>query len=248
MSRSGSRRPSDGSPARDGNTMSNWTSMSPSVLSTLNPNIRVSALLVDSLSDTVQSSVIEGNQLSDPVSINRVFHSQVCHIIRADGQYIDNISSRYFHSIHRWLPIISRRRFLDRLMDFQSLPTADFSMLLLSMHLITKHPSTDHQGIQDQEVLYLTTKTLMTQVRSFIPSSLYLVQVGILIASYEHAHGRMEAAYDSIGASARMAFALGLHRIRCSEELQGTDEWLQDEERLATWWGVVVCDRYFPYS
>jgi len=75
----------------------------------------------------------------------------------------------------------------------------------------------------DLYVLDLATKTLFTQVRSLIPRSLYLIQAGVIIAAHEQAHGMSEAADDSIGICARMEFAAGLHKLRCSDEIQGTD-------------------------
>jgi hypothetical protein len=111
------------------------------------------------------------------------------------------------------------------------------------MRVITQHPPTALHIDKDHDVLYLAFKTLFTQVRLLIPSSMYLIQAGIIIASYEHAHGMIEAAYDSIGICARMAFAVGLQNIRCSKALQGTDVWYEDEEALCTWWGLMICDR-----
>lgn len=67
-------------------------------------------------------------------------HFRVCEIIRAYGKYIDDITAIYFQGVHRWLPIISRSRFHDRLILIQSPASADFSILLLSMCLITHNP------------------------------------------------------------------------------------------------------------
>jgi hypothetical protein len=201
-------------------------------------------MLMDSLADVFPSNTLNPSKPTEPTSVNSAFHSQICRIIRADGHFIDDITSEYFQGVHRWLPIISRKRFNERLMDFQTLPTADFSILLLCMRLITRHPDTAAlDKTHDHDVLYLATKTLFTQVRSFIPCSMHLIQAGVIISTYEHAHGMIEAAYDSIGACARMAFAAGLHRTRCSEVVQGTDAWYEDEESLATWWGLMICDR-----
>jgi len=113
------------------------------------------------------------------------------------------------------------------------------------MQLITQHPSTDPDIDQDREVLYLSCKTLLGQVQAFIPSSFYLVQAGVILARYEHGHGMVEAAYVTVGTSTRIACALGLHNRQCSMEVQGSDVWLEDEEALCTWWGLVICDRYF---
>ena len=199
---------------------------------------------MNSLSDVLPSNVFDPNAPEIIATSDSVFSSQIRHILQADGKYIDDVVLRFFQSVHVWLPIISRRRFRDRLAQFQVAPAADFAILVLIMRLIMQHPSPDSDMDQDREVLYLASKTLLAQVQAFIPSSLYLVQAGVILAHYEKAHGMIEAAYVTIGTSARMACALGLHNKTCSMEMQGTDAWLDDEEALATWWGLMICDRY----
>jgi hypothetical protein len=198
---------------------------------------------MDSLSDSLPTHTVDASQKHDLVTAHSAIHSQVCHIIRTEGQYIDDITSNYFKGVHRWLPIISKKRFNKRLTSFQTLPTADFSILLLAMRLITRHPSIDSQVKQDREVLYLATKTLFTQVQSLVSSSLYIIQAGVILATYEHAHAMVEASYITIGTTARMAFAAGLHNRQCSDEPKSSETWLEEEEALSTWWGVVICDR-----
>ncbi len=207
------------------------------------PTVRLSLLLMSSLSDVLPSN-FDLKASSTSATSDSVFSSQIRHIIEADGKYIDDVVVRFFQGVHAWLPIISKKRFRDRFAHFQAVPTADFAVLLLLMRLITQHPSPDPETDQDREVLYLASKTVFAQVQAFIPSSLYLVQAGVILATYEHAHGMIEAAYITIGTAARMACAIGLHNKHCSMEMQGTDTWLDEEEALATWWGLMICDRY----
>ena len=187
---------------------------------------------------------ILGSQGHRRYDTHRMIHAQVCYLIRTDGHYIDDVTSKYFAGVHRWLPIMSRKRFERRLRDLQSLPTADFSILLLCMRLITQHPSSEVEKNQDRETLYLATKTLFTQVQCVLQSSLYLIQAGILIAAYEEAHGMTESAYLSIGNCSRMAIAAGLHRSTCSNLPRRSDAWFEEEERYSTFWGLVIRDRY----
>jgi hypothetical protein len=220
-----------------------WASLPRPLLATLSPSIRLSLLLMNSLSDAFPSNPSGSKYPSIGSTKDSIFHSLVSHIIRQDGHLFEDITTRYFSGVHKWLPIISRKRFHQKLVQFQSIPNADFSILVLTMRLITQHPSTDPDKEQDRETLYLATKTLFTQVQTFAPASLHIIQAGIILAAYEHAHGMLEAAYVSIGACARMAFVLEMHNRQCSEEPQGTEAWLDDEESLATWWGLVICDR-----
>lgn len=199
---------------------------------------------MSSLSEVFPSNTLDPRVSQEFTTTDSVMASQVSQIIRVEGKHLEEILLNYFESIHLWLPIISRKRFHDRYTHFQTAPTADFSILLLAMRLITQHPSTDPEMEQDREVLYLATKTLFAQVQAFVPFSLHLVQAGVILSHYEHAHGMIEAAYVTIGTTARMAFAMGLHNKPCSAEVEGSDAWLEDEEALSTWWGLVICDRY----
>ncbi len=70
-------------------------------------------------------------------TVDGIFHFRACEIIRACGESVDDVTAKYFEGVHRWLPIISRARFHDRLMVFQKPARPDFSVLLLSMCLIT---------------------------------------------------------------------------------------------------------------
>lgn len=222
---------------------STWTSIPRSVLGRLNPSMRVSILLMNSMSDMIQSNVHEPNASQFSTSTDAIFHSQVCHIIRADGHYVEDVVTRFFNGVHSWLPIISRKRFINRFQTLHNAPSADFSILLLAMRLITQHPSPDPDTDQDREILYLATKTLFAQVQAFVPISVALVQAVIILARYEQAHGLLDAAYITCGTCARMAFSLDMHNATCSEKVVGSDAWYDDEEALATWWGLIICDR-----
>jgi hypothetical protein len=198
---------------------------------------------MNSMSEMIQASVLEPNASQFSKSTDAIFYSQVCHIIRADGHYVEDVVTRYFNGVHTWVPIVSRKRFVDRFRFQGSAPSADFSILLLVMRLIAQFPSPDADVDQEREILYLATKTLFTQVQAFVPTSLALVQSGILLSRYEQAHGMIDAAYITCGTASRMAFSIGIQNARCSEALQGSDGWFDEEEALSTWWGLVICDR-----
>lgn len=192
--------------------------------------------------NSIPDDAIRPKDSSHYTSTDTIFHSQVCNVIRADGQYIEDVITKYFNGVHRWLPIISKKRFYDVLRSPQKTPTADFSILLLAMRLIIQHPSSDANIDGSREVLYLATKTLLAQVQTFIPSSLRLVQAGVILAQYEQANGMVDAAYVTIGTCARMAIALDMEDARSSEAPPGSDPWIRDEEILSTRWGLVICD------
>jgi hypothetical protein len=189
------------------------------------------------------SNLSEPNNDNTFTSNDTVIHAKVMHVIGVGGRKPEEVVLRYFRGVHTWLPIISRRRFRDRYEHFSTSPAADFSVLLLAMRLIIQHPSVDPEADQDREVLYLATKALFAQVQAFIPSSLFLVQAAVILGHYERAHGMIEAAYVTVGTCGRMACAIGMHNKQCSAEMQGTDAWVEDEEVLCTWWGLMILDR-----
>ncbi|KAK8135357.1 hypothetical protein PG984_003297 [Apiospora sp. TS-2023a] len=67
-------------------------------------------------------------------------YQQVYHLIRASGRFVDDVSACYFHGLHLYVPVISRARFHDGLVTLGATPTVDFSVLLLSLHLVTLAP------------------------------------------------------------------------------------------------------------
>ncbi|KAJ5497894.1 hypothetical protein N7453_006945 [Penicillium expansum] len=198
------------------------------------PVIRSSMLLSDTLSDVLQY---------EPTNINSTLYLQIIRIIRLTNQSVDDVSTRYYREIHTFIPIVSPCRFREELLHSSALPSATFSLLLLSMCLITYHPglAKDSSAI-DQATLYLTTKSLYTQIQSSFPHSLHLIQAGIIIASYEYATNRINDAFASIGVCARMGYAARLHLVRLVGELD-TVEYSQAEEELGIWWGIVIVER-----
>lgn len=197
-------------------------------------------------SSSNSSATLNSPDISTPLGLatpENIFHFQAYNIIRSDGEQIDSIASRYFRGTHLWLPIVSRRSFYQRLQTFQSVPAADLAVLILSMKLLNRYPSANPHQEQEREVLYLATKTIFIQIHAVKSSSVWLIQAGIIIATYEQAHGMLENAYVSIGICARLAFSIDLQKKKRSEQPIGSEAWYEDEEAFATWWGLVICDR-----
>ncbi|MCJ1479647.1 hypothetical protein MMC13_008333 [Lambiella insularis] len=209
-------------------------------------SMKPSLMLVDSHpSDLPAHFQLKDNNVVKSRTFDEMIHMQVGQVISTHGKYVDEISLRFFQGIHRWLPVISRQRFQDRLISFRGPPTAEFSLLLLSMCLITSQPSADSRGtIKDQENLYLTTKMLFAHVQTVLPTSTSLAQALLLIANYEYGHGLNDAAYVSIGICARMGFAVGLHKTMLNRNSREDETWLQREEERNLWWGILLSERF----
>jgi hypothetical protein len=76
---------------------------------------------------------------------------------------------------------------------------------------------------------------LLAQVQASAPSSLSLIQAGVLISTYERGQNFFEAAYVSIGTCARMTFAAGLRRRQIMVEQSDSEAWSQSEEKKNLW-------------
>ena len=207
------------------------------------PSVRASIILSNLVSSVLPNQLLGVERAIELTSADDFLHLQACRIIESYGEYIDDVSVRYFQGVHRWMPVISRHRFHDRLVNHQTPIKADFSILLLTMCLITCRPEQDSKvnGV-NQETLYLITKMLFGQAQAVSPATTNLIQAALLIATYEYAHGLGHAAYISIGECARMAFVAGLQK---SELPHHTNEqsWLKAMEERNLWWGIVICER-----
>lgn len=128
--------------------------------------------------------------------------------------------------------------------NFGAPPPADFSILLLSLFLVTHHPESVSSAPEplDQETLYFATKALFAQVQASHPPSLNLIQAAITIATYEYANGRIHDAFTSIGTCARMGYAAGLHLAHPVQGM-GAEAYQKAEEEANTWWGIITFER-----
>ncbi|KAJ5134267.1 hypothetical protein N7526_005632 [Penicillium atrosanguineum] len=209
-----------------------WLLRSPKVLAFPCPIIRSSLLLSTTLSDVL---------LSAPTTFESTLYFQILRIIRTTGLDVEDISARYFRGIHSFIPVLSRPRFHGQLAQ-EDVPPAAFSVLLLCMCLIAYHPDFSRQPQPiDQDTLYLTAKSIVTQVQTSFPPSLPLVQAGVIIAAYEYANGKIHNAISSIGNCARMGYTIGLHLARPVKAADPVPP-LQTEESN-TWWGIIICER-----
>jgi len=160
---------------------------------------------------------------------------------------VDDITARYFQTFHRHLPIISRTRFQNSLIASVVGPSADSSVLLLSICLVTNLPTpelTPRDGethVISRQSLYLATKALLAQVQGFLSTSVHLIQANILLAIYEYANGRPEAAFITITGCARMAYAAHIHDNSRCDGNPGLQ--VEVEEARNTWWGIVIYER-----
>ncbi|PYH97259.1 hypothetical protein BO71DRAFT_427186 [Aspergillus ellipticus CBS 707.79] len=180
---------------------------------------------------------------------DRIGH-QVNRIIQLAGLSQQEISERYFSNFHKWLPIISPRLFRETVTAYDrglGHPPLDVSVLLLAMCLVTFQPATDSSltPIAPQG-LYGTAKMVFAEAQSIICASSRLLQTGLLIAAYEYANGRPEAAHITMGTCTRIGYVDGLQ----DSDLAPTDLKARQPsssvelERFNLWWGVIILERF----
>lgn len=157
---------------------------------------------------------------------------------------IRDIVDRYFANVHTWLPFISKKRMELTLSNPGLDLSPDFSLLLLSMKLITQVPSGGPPSVRSP--LYHLTKAYLSLVESEGLISLHTLQADILIAAYEIGHAIYPAAYMTTGHCARLGHALGVHdRTHAPQYCKRRwASWAETEETKRTWWATMLLDRY----
>jgi Fungal specific transcription factor domain len=156
---------------------------------------------------------------------------------------LEQLLSRYFDTVHGWMPMISKmrmKRVLDRSVGGIQ---ADTAFLLACMKLLLHTP--ERGSLPEESSLYRIVKAASLQLEIAGLQSLMVIQGGILIAVYELGHGIYPAAYTTVAQFARQAISLGLHNREAPQFLQPWPEW---EEEIRVWWLVVMLDRYAKTS
>ncbi|KAF2096245.1 hypothetical protein NA57DRAFT_79012 [Rhizodiscina lignyota] len=151
---------------------------------------------------------------------------------------MEEISAAYFKSTHTRLPIISTRRFYERLPTLFSTAPADFMTLCLCIHLVQETPPTNIGSMLSS--LYVTVKGIISLLEATNYSSLDVVQSRLIVTFYEMGHGIYPTASISIGACARLARSLKSNVARF--EIEPSD--IEVEERNRVRWAVFNLDRF----
>ena len=156
---------------------------------------------------------------------------------------VQKIVSRFFNDVHLWMPILSKKRFHDRLNDFKSQSLTERTILLLCMKLVSWIPSEDTTNDKPRSFDYLLAKRLIIAVEISGVMTMQVLQAMILICIYEIGHAIYPAAYLTIGICARYGIALG---INVQEPLNSASQLdaMAQEERKRAWWAIVILDRF----
>jgi hypothetical protein len=169
------------------------------------------------------------------IDISVAITNKVFAFVSSESDLWDHVA-RYFNTIHTWLPVISQDRYYRWLSSFSDGQNPGFSVLMLSIILISTVPQTSGTS------LYLSIKSFIGVLEGIGINSLDLLQARLLVTVFEVGHGYLQAGNISIGAVARAAMVnvpgikQSVEALDCTEEM-GKEEWAQ------AWCGILVIDR-----
>ncbi|PQE03212.1 fungal specific transcription factor protein [Rutstroemia sp. NJR-2017a BBW] len=118
----------------------------------------------------------------------------------------------------------------------------DLALLFLCMKLITSRPV---DGLEcAQNPVYITAKRFIALMEAAGMVSLLVLQSNILVTLYEYGQAIYPAAWMSAGWCVRYGTLLGINGFDESPQLLGPlGTRTEYEERVRTWWGVLIIDR-----
>jgi hypothetical protein len=125
-------------------------------------------------------------------------------LLTENGECVWNTSILYFSTVHKWLPIVSKKR-IDLGFSLQD-SGSDVAALFLAMRLLAA-PLEKREHNPD---VYLTTKRFLATLERNGLISFVCLQAMVLVAAYEYAHAIYPAAWMTVGACSRYAEVLGL--------------------------------------
>lgn len=164
------------------------------------------------------------------------------------SQQHKEIGSRFFNTIHAWLPLVSRKRFYEDLrIHSENLgASVDLAFLLMGMKLVTWQPASEDDVSPEKQTArtttYLETKRFGFELEASGIFSLRVLQGLLLVALYEVGHAIYPAAFMSIAACVRYAQALGI-QPGGMQRLKLPLTWVEEEERKRVWWAAFLLDR-----
>lgn len=178
------------------------------------------------------------------LNLDEQLTEQCCDIMSREGDDILVSCSRYFSFVHTWYPIIAKKELYDRLPRIRSSPKGDFSLLVLTIHLVSQIYRQIPRARDSLEQLYHTTKGFYSILMSTGRSSLEVIQAGLLLAIYEHCQALHDATYQTLGACARMGYTLGFDKTLSQDVLLDAQANSVAERQRQVWWGIIILERY----
>jgi hypothetical protein len=186
-------------------------------------------------------SILQHGQIERP----RVTYPVPTYVMQFVGDMAEVITtaSTYFETVHVWMPIISKKRFYDHHLQLLFHCQPDFTLLFLSMKLITS--ILPDELANPRTPAYNAAKHFYLEMEASGMISIQVLQAGLLLSLYELGHAIYPSAYLSIGTCTRYAYALGINK---DAKTQATKvlTLVELEENKRVWWGIIILDRLAP--
>lgn len=159
------------------------------------------------------------------------------------GLSVKDIYTTYFAHISPWLPVISKKRFLERLnCGSPKAGHPETTLLLICMYLLQQGPHT-RSSPREVKGHYQSAHRAFLMLQADSIGSVELAQNGLLLATYEHASGLLEQAYATIWTCVRMAYSLRLQDTIHRKKNGNEDDKLECAEIHSLWWGIQIRER-----
>jgi hypothetical protein len=150
------------------------------------------------------------------------------------------IAANYWDSVHWWMPIISKKRFYNHVMNPLTPKTAELPLLLSCMKILLWRPANEPQPHAE----HLAIKHTILEAENAGILTLPLLQAKILLTIFELGHAIYPAAYFSIASCARYGTALGVNKCLEANVLSNAPAAiLEAEEKKRAWWAILILDR-----
>lgn len=146
--------------------------------------------------------------------------------------------SSYFDVIHPWLPILSKRRFKERVLNPLSASRPENTLLIAATKLVAENVSDG----DTRTLLYTSVKRTFPRLETLGILDFKVLQAWLLLALYEIGHGIYPAAYFTVGSCVRYAGALGIDTSTERTTVGEADD-LGCEEHRRSWWAILLLDR-----
>ena len=144
------------------------------------------------------------------------------------------ITTSYYRLANRWLPIISKRKIFDQLLNPLLPLRADAVFLLLCMKTTITQPLLEPCSWPSE---YHAAVRYRTDLELAGLASLEILQGCILLAVYEQGNAIYPAAHTSIGICLQHASALGMGWT------YSIASHIDAEERNRSWWAIFLLER-----
>lgn len=154
------------------------------------------------------------------------------------------VATRYYQLVHPWLPIISKRKIYDHLLNPLLPLRIDAIFLCLCMKLFIQPPENESPWTPE----YCAATRFFMEIQAAGVLSMETLQGCVLLAVYEIGHAMYPAAQVSLGTSLKCAFALGIGWTASTKETFSAASWMEAEERRRTWWAIFMLERFVKSS